>query len=77
MIEIIPEEFIYPHPQEEPHTFAGGGQPVPVPRTLNWSTQEELEELTTSTREGQLITCVYLMILTTYNIKLELRVIVT
>ena len=65
MIEIIPAEFIYPHPQEEPRTFAEGGQPVPVPRTLNWSTQEELEELTMITREGQLIICVYLMILTT------------
>ena len=65
MIEIIPVEFIYPNPQEEPRTFAGGGQPVPVPRTLNWSTQEELEELAIFTREGQLIICVYLMILTT------------
>ena len=63
--------------QEEPRTFAGGEQPVPVPRTLNWSTQEELEELTMLTREGQLIICVYLMILTTCNTKLELRDIVT
>ena len=77
MIEIIPVEYIYPHPQEEPRTFAGGGQPVPVPRTLNWSTQEELEEHAMITREGQLIICVYLMILTTCNTKLELRVTVT
>ena len=77
MIEIIPEEIIYFHPQEEPRTFAGGGQPVPVPRTLNWSTQEELEELTMIKREGQLIICVYLMILTTCSTELELRVIVT
>ena len=77
MIEIIPGEFIYPHPQEEPRTFAGGGQPVPVPRTLNWSIREELEELAMITREGQLIICVYMMILTTCSTKLELRVTVT
>ena len=68
---------ILTNPQEEPRTFAGGGQPVPVPRTLNWSTQEELEELAMITREGQLIICVYLMILTTCNTELELRVAVT